>query len=109
MSKTRTKKQAPTEPEKTKGKHGGARKGAGRPRSTPSVLTQGIYTRCTPEQKAALTAHVSELSEKLGSKIDLSTWLRELALKHSGNGHLGAAAAAQAAADKAAAAADILG
>jgi len=69
-------------------------------------MKQGIYLRCSEAQKAALVAYVEELSAKRLEdglpKVDLSTWIRELALKHSGNESLGAHAAALRAAEAAA-------
>lgn len=101
MAKPRTKKK-----NQPKGTHGGARPGAGRPKKTEGGMKQGIYLRCSVEQKEVLTAYVAELSAnriaKGLPKVDLSTWIRELALKHSGNEHLGAAAAALKAAEAAA-------
>lgn len=68
-------------------------------------MDQGIYLRCSDAQKTALTEYVDELSAARVAdgkpKVDLSTWIRELALKHSGNEHLGAAAQARAAAEAA--------
>lgn len=96
MAKTRRKK----------GTHGGVRPGAGRPKKVDGGMKQGIYLRCSAEQKAALVAYVESLSAdrvaKGLPKVDLSTWIRELALKHSGNEDLGAAAAARRAAEAAA-------
>lgn len=106
--KTRTKKAQPAEiqPEPERGSHGGYRPGAGRKPSTGTTMAAGIYLRCSEEQKAALAAYVEQLSadrEARGlPKVDLSTWIRELALKHSGNEHLGLAAKARATADAAA-------
>lgn len=99
MAKTRRKKTA-------KGTHGGQRPGAGRPKKVTGGMKQGIYLRVSEEQKAALVAYVEEMSAERQAqglpKVDLSTWIRELALKHSGNEHLGAAAAARKAAEAAA-------
>lgn len=90
--KSRTKK--PAEPEKKA--NGGRRPGAGRKALGDKPMSAGIYIRCTAEQKEALADFVAELSvarQANGqSKVDLSTWLRELGLKHSGNEDLGLAA-----------------
>lgn len=103
MAKTRRSKE--TTPKK-KGTHGGARPGAGRPKKVDGGMKHGIYLRCSSEQKAALTAFVKDMSEKRKAeglpKVELSTWIRELALKHSGNSDLGAAAKARAEAEAAA-------
>ena len=65
-----------------------------------------IFFRCTVDQKKALEAYVAMLNkkrEKEGQEsVGLGTWLRELALKHSGNDHLTVAAQALAAARAAA-------
>ena len=102
MAKTRRKKK----PQPTKGTHGGVRPGAGRPKKIDGGMKLGIYLRCSAEQKAALVSYVEDLSTKRIvkglPKVELSTWIRELALKHSGNDHLGAAAAARRAAEAAA-------
>lgn len=69
----------------------------GRPESA-SPLKVMMCTRVSQEQKDAIEKYVHK---KFGKDMDVGTWLRELALKHSGNEHLGAAARAQAAADAA--------
>lgn len=82
-----------------KASHGGRRKGAGRKPTGASAMSAGIYIRCSSEQKEALGAFVKELSEDREAKglpgVNLSTWLRELALKHSGNEDLMIAAQAR--------------
>lgn len=86
--------------------HGGKRPGAGRKPRSGRTMKAGIYLRCSHEQKEALEEHVRQLSEQRQAKglpkVDLSTWIRELALKHSGNDHLGLAAAAHRKAEAAA-------
>lgn len=66
-------------------------------------MNTGIYIRCSTEQKEALGAFVRELSKAREAqdlpKVDLSTWLRELGLKHSGNEEFGLAAQARKAAE----------
>ena len=80
--------------------HGGYRAGAGRKPTLGKTMDAGIYISCSADQKEALAAHVEALSAKREAaglpKVDLSTWVRELALKHSGNEHLGLAAQAKA-------------
>jgi uncharacterized protein YkwD len=77
----------------------------GRPTSYLAMRTS-IFIRCTEDQKAALKEYIDEINEDRAEKglprVDLSTWIRELALKHSGNEDLGMAAAALAAAKAAA-------
>ncbi len=108
VARERRRKQAPeTAPETpapAKGTHGGARAGAGRPKKVAGGMKIGIYIRCSADQKAALVEHVAGLSAERTArglpKLELSTWMREIALKHSGNEDLGAAAqAARRAAD----------
>lgn len=98
----RVKTTVPAPEPEVKSSHGGRREGAGRKPTGRSAMSAGIYIRCSPEQKEALGAFVRELSEAREAeglpKVDLSTWLRELALKHSGNEDLGLAAQARKAA-----------
>ena len=58
----------------------------------------GSYVRLSEEQFTALEEYIGELNVKRAAaglrNMRLSTWLRELGLKHSGNEHLGAAAQA---------------
>lgn len=79
----------------------------GRPPTNPHTMTTSIFIRLTDEQKDALKEYIADVNaERAGDglpRIDLSTWIRELALKHSGNSHLGSAAQALAAAKAAAA------
>jgi hypothetical protein len=86
-----------------KSKHGGARSGAGRRTLVSGGMSEAIYFRCSLQQKEAIARYVSELSRKRTARglpaVDISTWLRELALKHSGNSQLSAAAAAKRAAN----------
>ncbi len=76
---------------------GGKRAGAGRPPQASS-LSAGLFIRTSEDQKAALLLFISGFNEKRAAKglprVELSTWVRELALKHSGNENLGAAAKA---------------
>lgn len=101
MPKTRQRK--PKNPPKKQ--HGGVRQGAGRPKKVDGGMKVGIYLRCSRDQKDALVRYVDILSASRIAqglpKVELSTWIRELALKHSGNEALGAAAAARRAADAA--------
>jgi hypothetical protein len=73
------------------------------------AMTTTIAIRCTKEQREALMEFVDGLStariERGLPAVDLSTWIRELALKYSGNDRLGMAAQAEA---KARAAASIV-
>lgn len=106
--KTRTKPaaQAATTPTPEAPKRGGRREGAGRKPAGGETMDKGIYIRCSDEQKSALQGYIDELNaEREGAglpKVDLSTWIRELALKHSHNEHLGLAARARAQAEAAA-------
>lgn len=110
MAKTRTRApQAPTTPvppaaEESK-QRGGARAGAGRKPTTGVAMDKGIYIRCSDEQKEALQTFIDKMNEERKAKglpeVDLSTWIRELSLKHSGNEHLGLAARARAQAEAA--------
>ncbi len=92
-----------------KKQHGGRRPGAGRKPAGAKAMSAGIYIRCSEEQKAALAEFVENMNAVRASqdlyKVDLSTWIRELALKHSGREDLGLAAQAR---RKAAAAASIV-
>lgn len=103
--KTRTKK-TPEPETPAKGRNGGHRPGAGRKPTHGTTMRAGLYIRVSEEQKAALTAYVETLSAERQaeglSAVDLSTWIRELALKHSGNAHLGLAAVARRQAEAAA-------
>ncbi len=87
--KTRKKKEPPK-------KNGGRRAGAGRKAFGEEPMNAGVYIRMTNEQKTALLMFVKALSSKREengqSKVTLSTWLRELGLKYSGNEELGVAA-----------------
>jgi len=81
---------------------GGKRQGAGPPTGTRSggqPMDTGLFVRCSLEQREAIKAHVEELSTKRQSaglpKINTTTWLRELALKHAGREDLGMAAQAR--------------
>lgn len=93
----RKKRSAPTPPEKKQ--HGGRRAGAGRKPTGARAMSAGIYLRCSDEQKAALAAFVEAMNvdriKSNLSKVELSTWIRELALKHAGREDLGLAAAAR--------------
>lgn len=84
---------------------GGARAGAGRKPTTGEAMDKGIYIRCSETQKDALQGFIDGVNEERKAKglpeVDLSTWIRELALKHSGNEHLGLAARARAQAEAA--------
>ena len=84
---------------------GGTRVGAGRKPIGADTMKAGIYVRCSQEQKDAMEAFVAGMSEDRERRglprVDISTWLRELGLKHSGNEHLGAAARARAKAEAA--------
>lgn len=89
-----------------KATHGGKRDGAGRkPIQGNSTMNAGIFVRCHDEQKDAIEGYVEKLSGKREakglSKVAVSTWLRELALKESGNEHLGMAAQSRKAAEDA--------
>ena len=70
-----------------------------------TAMDTALYVRCNHEQKEAIEAFVRELSAKREaqgfSKVNVGTWIRELALKHSGNDHLGLAAQARAKAESA--------
>lgn len=94
VAKVRTKKVEAPPPKESK--RGGFREGSGRKPIGGRSMDVGIYLRCSPEQKEALTAYVHGLSEERKSQglpgVDLSTWIRELALKASGNERLGLAA-----------------
>lgn len=85
---------------------GGARPGSGRKPTSGVTMKTGIYLRCSGEQKTALHAYIDHLNEERAAAglppVDLSTWIRELALKHSGNEDLGMAARARARAEEAA-------
>lgn len=87
-------------------KRGGRREGAGRKPTAGVAMDTGIYLRCSGEQKEALQGFIDGLNADRAGKglpeVDLSTWIRELALKHSGNEHLGMAARARAQAEAAA-------
>lgn len=67
----------------------------GRPPYGDKPMKSGIYLRCSDDQKAAITEFVENLNEKRRAeglpRIDVSSWIRELALKHSGNSHMGLA------------------
>ncbi len=93
MAKSKVKQKVDMEPPdmEPKGQHGGARPGAGRKPTLGSAMTAGIYLRCSADQKAALLEYVKGIEPR----VELSTWIRELALKHSGNSDLGMAAAAR--------------
>lgn len=71
------------------------KRSVGRPSLGDAARRASIAIRCTVEQREAIQQHVDELSEERAKKgqppVDLTTWLRELALKHSGNSHLGIA------------------
>jgi hypothetical protein len=73
--------------------------GSGRRPMLKTKMSAGIYIRCTEEQKVALVEFVRQLSDdrmsKGLSKVEVSTWLRELGLKYSGNEELGIAAQLQ--------------
>lgn len=79
--------------------YGGARKGAGRKVVAGVVMETGIYVRCSKEQKELLSKFVEDVSQERQLNglpaINLSTWMRELALKYSGNEHLSMAAYAR--------------
>lgn len=70
----------------------------GRPPYGEKPMSSGIYIRCSEEQKEAITQYVENLNNDLQKeglpRIDVSSWIRELALKHTGNSHLGMAAQA---------------
>lgn len=87
---------------------GGRREGAGRP-PTGVAMSAGVFIRTSEEQKAALVEFLEALNIRRAKRklprVELSTWAREVLLKHSGNERLGAAAKARA---EAAAAADIV-
>ncbi|HHH30976.1 MAG TPA: hypothetical protein ENK57_21890, partial [Polyangiaceae bacterium] len=96
----RTSKKAPLKKKTTAKKssngtvRGGARKGAGRKPLLGAKMEAGVYVRCSEEQKSAFESFITDLNEKRKAKgypgkVSLSTWLRELALKHSGNEELG--------------------
>lgn len=93
------------EPEPIK-KHGGRRAGAGRKPAGAKAMSAGIYIRCSEEQKSALAGFVEDLNfERVAdglSRVDLSTWIRELALKHAGREDLRLAAQARRKAEAAA-------
>lgn len=99
MPKTRRKRTTSGAPSPEKKKHGGRRVGAGRKPSGAKAMSAGIYIRCSEEQKAALAAFVDDMNADRAArdlgKVDLSTWIRELALKHSGREDLGLAAQAR--------------
>ncbi len=109
MAKTRTRAPqlppavyaAPPEP-----KRGGSRKGAGRKPVGGESMDRGIYIRCSKVQKDAIQFYIDSMNATREVKglpeVDLSTWIRELALKHSGNEKLGLAARALAQAEAAA-------
>ena len=97
---------APTPSPPPKKQHGGRRPGAGRKPAGAKAMSAGIYIRCSEEQKSALAAFVEDLNDSRAagglSKVELSTWIRELALKHAGREDLGLAAQARRKADAAA-------
>jgi hypothetical protein len=73
------------------------KKKAGRPSAFDEKMDVAICLRCSGEQKDAMEQFVTELNAKrkaqgIPGKIKLATWIRELALKHSGNEELGQAA-----------------
>lgn len=105
----RASKKAPTKKTTSKSDtaRGGAREGAGRKPFLGSKMKSGVNVRCSEDQKEALESFIVDLNEKRKAKgypgkVSLSTWLRELALKHSDNENLGAAARARAEAEAAA-------
>ena len=99
MKQRRRKKRPAPTPEPEKKKHGGRRAGAGRKPAGARAMSAGIYIRCSEEQKGALAAFVEALNtdriKSNFSKVELSTWIRELALKAAGREDLGLAAAAR--------------
>ncbi len=99
MKQRRRKKRSAPAPEAEKKQHGGRRAGAGRKPSGARAMSAGIYIRCSEEQKAALGEFVDNMNRVRAaqdlSKVELSTWIRELALKHAGRDDLGLAAAAR--------------
>lgn len=106
MSVRKKKKTLPAPAEEKKKSHGGRRDGAGRKPILGTAMSTGIYIRCSPEQKEALSVFVKALSAERVAQglpnVELSTWLRELGLKFSGNEELGLAAQARKAAEEAA-------
>lgn len=76
--------------------------GAGRPIEGKSAKNTGIFVRIEKTQRAAIEKYLVKLNasrvKKGLPKIKLSSWLREVGLKHSGNEELGAAAKARRAA-----------
>lgn len=106
-AKKKSATKAPAKKKSATKKKGGAREGAGRKPTLGKKMQAGIYVRCSDEQKDALQAHVDKINaaraeEGIASNVAVSEWMRELALKHSGNEHLGAAARAMAASKAAA-------
>lgn len=103
--KTRTRAATEPTPQPVEKARGGARAGAGRKPTTDTAMDTGIYLRCSDTQKLALQGYIDDLNKKRKAEgkanVDLSTWIRELALKHSGNDHLGLAARARAQAEAA--------
>lgn len=91
--KKTTKKPATKKPSKATKKPAKKR---GRPAQGDKSKRSGVYVRLEEDQHRALEAYCEDLSEerlaKGLKKMPVSTWLRELALKHSGNEALGAAA-----------------
>ena len=70
----------------------------GRPSYGEKAMKAGIYIRCSDDQKNAISEYVDGLNEQRASeglpRIDVSSWIREIALKYSGNSDLGLAAQA---------------
>lgn len=70
----------------------------GRPSFGDKPMKSGIYIRCSEEQKNAIIKYVDGLNNSRKNeglpRIDVSSWMRELALKYSGNEELGMAAQA---------------
>ncbi len=92
-------------PKDVKNDHGGKRAGAGRKPSMMTSMKKAIAIKVNDEQKDGLESFIAEKNKereaKGKAKVDLSTWLRELGLKHAGLEHLGAAAQARAKAEDA--------
>ena len=72
-----------------------AKRGRGRPVIGKEKQRTGVLVRMEDEQRDAIEEYLEELNAKREAKglkpLPISTWMREIALKHSGNSELGAA------------------
>lgn len=80
---------------KTTKKKTATKRGRGRPVIGKEKQRTGVLVRMEDEQREAIEEYLEELNEKREGKglkpLPISTWMREIALKHSGNAELGAA------------------